>query len=92
MDNSARIQTVHQSTNPRYHALISRFHQKTECPILINTSFNVRGEPIVCSPIDALKCFMGTELDMLAIGNFLLVKEEQYGLSRENVRNSYEPD
>ena len=92
VDNSARIQTVHQSTNPRYHALISRFHQKTECPILINTSFNVRGEPIVCSPIDALKCFMGTELDMLAIGNFVLVKEEQHGLSRENVRNSYEPD
>ncbi|MDC1236875.1 carbamoyltransferase, partial [Pelagibacteraceae bacterium] len=74
VDYSARIQTVHEDTNPRYYALISKFKDKTGCPIVVNTSFNVRGEPIICSPSDAFKCFMGTELDVLAIGNYLLFK------------------
>ncbi len=78
VDNSARIQTVHSQTNPRFHALLSEFKAKTSCPIIINTSFNVRDEPIICTPTDAFKCFMGTEIDVLAVGNFLLTKEEQY--------------
>lgn len=77
VDYSARIQTVHEDTNPLYHAVISKFKEKTGCPLVVNTSFNVRGEPIVCTPTDAFECFMGTELDILAVGNFLLVKEEQ---------------
>ena len=77
VDYSARIQTVHADTNPRYHALISKFKEKTGCPIVVNTSFNVRGEPIICSPTDAFKCFMGTELDVLTIGNFFLSKKCQ---------------
>jgi carbamoyltransferase len=77
VDYSARIQTVHADTNPRYHALISRFKQLTGCPVIVNTSFNVRGEPIVCTPEDAFRCFMGTEIELLAIGNCLLLKEEQ---------------
>lgn len=77
VDYSARIQTVHADTNPRYHALLSAFKAGTGCPVLVNTSFNVRGEPIVCSPEDAYRCFMGTELDCLTIGNAFLVKEEQ---------------
>jgi carbamoyltransferase len=77
VDYSARIQTVHRETNPRYHALISRFEELTGCPVLINTSFNVRGEPIVCTPEDAFRCFMGTEIDILAVGNCLLYKERQ---------------
>lgn len=77
VDHSARIQTVHEATNPRYYALLQAFKQKTGCPILINTSFNVRGEPIVCTPEDAFRCFMGTGLDVLAIGNCFLKKEEQ---------------
>ncbi|WP_068312435.1 carbamoyltransferase family protein [Polycladidibacter hongkongensis] len=74
---SARIQTVHKETNPLFHDLLSAFHEKTGCPVLVNTSFNVRGEPIVCSPVDAYRCFMGTELDCLVIGNCLLFKTEQ---------------
>ena len=77
VDYSARVQTVHKDTNPRYHALISRFNAMTGCPIIVNTSFNVRGEPIVGSPGDAFRCFMGTELDILAVGNCLLVKDQQ---------------
>jgi len=77
VDYSARIQTVQQDTNSRYHALISQFKALTGCPVLVNTSFNVRGEPIVCTPEDAFRCFMGTELDVLAIGNCLLSKERQ---------------
>ena len=77
VDFSSRIQTVHADTNPLYHSLISRFKHLTGCPILVNTSFNVRGEPIVHSPEDAFRCFMGTELDVLAIGNFYLMKENQ---------------
>jgi carbamoyltransferase len=77
VDYSARIQTVHADTNPVYHALISRFHQLTGCPVVVNTSFNVRGEPIVCTPTDAYRCFMRTEMDYLAIGSFLLDKLRQ---------------
>ena len=71
VDYSARIQTVHKETNDIYHRLIRKFENITGCPVLVNTSFNVRGEPIVCSPTDAFKCFMGTELDVLVIGNFI---------------------
>jgi carbamoyltransferase len=77
VDYSARIQTVHQDTNPRYHALLSAFEARTGCPVLVNTSFNVRGEPIVCSAADAYRCFMRTEMDALVIGNTLLLKSEQ---------------
>ena len=77
VDYSARIQTVHADTNPRYHALISAFKQKTGCPAIVNTSFNVRGEPIVCTPEDAFRCFMGTEIEVLAIGNCWLDKNRQ---------------
>lgn len=72
VDYSARIQTVHSETNPRYYALISKFKEKTGCPLVVNTSFNIRGEPIVCSPTDAFKCFMGTEIDVLAVGDYML--------------------
>jgi carbamoyltransferase len=77
MDYTARIQTVHKQTNPRYHALLSVFARHTGCPVLVNTSFNVRGEPIVCSPGDAYRCFMRTEMDYLVLENFLLAKHEQ---------------
>lgn len=77
VDNSARLQTVNEKTNPLYYKLIKRFYEKRGCPVIINTSFNVRGEPIVCSPIDAYYCFMGTNIDILAIGNFILYKDEQ---------------
>ena len=86
IDYSARIQTVHEDTNSKYHAVISKFKEKTGCPLVVNTSFNVRGEPIICSPEDAFKCFMGTELDVLAIGNYLLLKEDQ----NENLKEKYE--
>jgi carbamoyltransferase len=92
VDYSARIQTVHADTNPRYHAVISKFKEKTGCPIVINTSFNVRGEPIICSPTDAFKCFMGTEMDMLAIGNYVLYKEQQDEVLKENYQERYELD
>ena len=77
VDYSARVQTVHKETNPLYHALISRFRELTGCPVLVNTSFNVRGEPIVCTPQDAFRCFMGSEIEVLAVGNCLLRKEDQ---------------
>ena len=77
VDYSARIQTVHRDSNPGFHRLLSEFHALTGCPVLINTSFNVRGEPIVCTPGDAYKCFMRTEMDYLVLGNFLLNKKEQ---------------
>ncbi len=92
IDYSARIQTVHVDTNPKYHALISKFKEKTGCPLVVNTSFNVRGEPIVCSPMDAFKCFMGTELDILAIGNYLLIKEDQNEALKEKYEERYELD
>ena len=77
VDYSARIQTVHKDTNPRYYALIEAFKRRTGCPVLVNTSFNVRGEPIVCTPEDAFRCFMGTEMETLLIGNCALSKAEQ---------------
>ena len=92
VDYSARIQTVHADTNPRYHAVISKFKEKTGCPMVVNTSFNVRGEPIVCTPTDAFKCFMGTELDVLAVGGYLLFKEEQDVSLKEKYIEYYELD
>jgi carbamoyltransferase len=77
VDHSARVQTVHKETNPRYHAVIKRFYEKTGCPVIVNTSFNVRGEPIVCTPEDAYQCFMRTEMDYLVLGNYLLDKKGQ---------------
>jgi carbamoyltransferase len=77
VDYSARIQTVHHETNPRFHALLSEFHRQTDYPVLVNTSFNVRGEPIVCTPEDAYRCFMRTEMDYLVIENCLLAKPDQ---------------
>jgi len=92
VDYSARIQTVHKETNPKYHALITKFKQLTGCPVVVNTSFNVRGEPIVCTPEDAFKCFMGTELDLLVIGNCLLKKDQQSELLIEDYKAKYELD
>ena len=92
VDYSARIQTVHKKTNPKYHALISKFKEKTGCSVLVNTSFNVRGEPIVCSPKDAFKCFMGTELDLLVVGNCLLRKGQQEKSLTEDYKEKYELD
>jgi len=92
VDYSARIQTVDAETNPRYHALISAFHGLTGCPVLINTSFNVRGEPIVCSPEDAYRCFMGTDLDFLAIGNCILRKELQVPSNKLNYIYRFDED
>ncbi len=77
VDRSARIQTVHQETNPRYHRIIRQFAAMTGCPTIINTSFNVRGEPIVCTPEDAYRCFMRTEMDTLVLGNHVLEKSAQ---------------
>jgi carbamoyltransferase len=92
VDYSARIQTVHKETNPRYHALITKFKEKTGCSVVVNTSFNVRGEPIVCTPEDAFKCFMGTELDVLVVGNCVLVKEKQDKSLVEDYKEKYELD
>ena len=92
VDYSARIQTVHADTNPRYHALISKFKEQTGCPLVVNTSFNVRGEPIVCTATDAFKCFMGTELDVLAVGDFLLLKEAQDKALKDSYEEHYELD
>ena len=92
VDYSARVQTVHRETNPRYHALLEAFKAKTGCPVVVNTSFNVRGEPIVCTPADAFGCFMGTDLDCLAIGNCFLRKEEQAPTLKREYADSFEPD
>ena len=92
VDYSARIQTVHADTNPRYHALLDAFHQRTGCPVLVNTSFNVRGEPIVCTPEDAFRCFMGTEIEVLAVGNCLLRKEEQNASLKQEYAGAFELD
>ncbi len=89
VDYSARIQTVHKNTNPKYHALISKFKEITGCPILVNTSFNVRGEPIVCTPEDAFNCFMGTELDILVIENNILYKSDQKIEYNKDYKNKY---
>jgi carbamoyltransferase len=92
VDYSARIQTVHQETNPRYYELLEKFKELTGCPVLINTSFNVRGEPIVCTPEDAYKCFMGTELDILVIGDVFLEKPNQPKDLYLNYKFEYELD
>ena len=92
VDYSARIQTVASDTNPRYHALLSRFHRRTGCPVLANTSFNVRGEPIVCSPEDAFRCFMGTDIEALAVGNCFLRKTSQNACLKSEYARGFEPD
>ncbi len=92
VDYSARIQTVHADTNPRYYALLSEFERQTGCPVLVNTSFNVRGEPIVGRPEDAFRCFMGCELDVLAVGNCYLRKDAQNAALRQNYESAFEPD
>jgi len=92
VDNSARVQTVHLETNPRYHALLSAFKRRTGCPVIVNTSFNVRGEPIVCTPEDAFRCFMGSEIDALAIGNCYLLKEDQPPELKHRGAQAFEPD
>jgi carbamoyltransferase len=92
VDYSARVQTVHRETNPRYHALIERFNQRTGCPVIVNTSFNVRGEPIVGTPEDAFRCFMGTGIEVLAVGNCLLRKEDQDPKLSQDYKSSFELD
>lgn len=92
VDYSARIQTVHEETNPIYHKIISKFYELTGCPVVVNTSFNVRGEPIVCSPKDAFNCFMGTDLDLLAVGCFLLEKNQQDLKLLKDYKGRYELD
>ncbi len=92
VDYSARIQTVHRETNPRYHELISKFKELTGCSVLVNTSFNVRGEPIVCSIEDAFNCFMGTNLDILVCENFILYKDKQDLALKKNYENKFELD
>jgi len=92
VDYSARVQTVHKETNPRYHALITRFEQLTGCPVLVNTSFNVRGEPIVCTPEDAFACFMGSEIEFLAVGNCILHKDQQNPALARDYKHAFAPD
>ena len=92
VDYSARIQTVHEETNPRYYNLIKEFKNHTGCPVLVNTSFNVRGEPIVCSVEDAFNCFMGTNLDILVIEDFILFKNQQDQSLIKNYKNKFELD
>jgi carbamoyltransferase len=92
VDYSARIQTVHADTNPRYHALISAFNRRTGCPVVVNTSFNVRGEPIVCTPEDAFHCFMGTEIEVLVAGNCVLRKERQDPGLKQDYKDAFELD
>lgn len=92
VDYSARIQTVHKDTNPAYYALISAFQQRTGCPVIVNTSFNVRGEPIVCTPEDAFHCFMGTDIEYLAVGNCLLAKKNQDPRFKLHYETAFELD
>ncbi len=92
VDYSARIQTVHKETNPMYYSLINEFKLKTGCPILVNTSFNIRGEPIVATPEDAFRCFMGTDLDILSIGNCILFKSEQENSLKHDYKSSFALD
>jgi carbamoyltransferase len=92
IDYSARIQTVHRETNPRFHALIGAFKQRTGCPVLVNTSFNVRGEPIVCTPEDAFRCFMGSEIETLVVGNCVLQKEQQNPALKLDYKHAFELD
>jgi carbamoyltransferase len=92
VDYSARVQTVHRETNPRFHGLLRAFKQKTGCPVLVNTSFNVRGEPIACTPEDAFRCLMGTEIEMLVVGNLILEKDKQNPNLILNYRDAFDPD
>ena len=92
VDYSARLQTVDSERNPVYYALIKKFHEKTGCPVIINTSFNVRGEPIVCTPHDAFRCFMRTEMDYLILGNFILDKRKQKKVSLMKEETYFELD
>jgi carbamoyltransferase len=92
VDYSARIQTVHKETNPRYHALLTKFKERTGCPVLVNTSFNVRGEPIVCTPENAFRCFMGTEMDILVCGNCFLDKSNQDDSLKRDYKNAFDLD
>jgi carbamoyltransferase len=92
VDYSARVQTVHRDTNPRFHALLARFKAKTGCPVLINTSFNVRSEPIVCTPEDAFRCFMGNEIELLVVGNCMLRKKQQNPALKIDYKDEFEPD
>ena len=88
IDYSARIKTGHKDTDPRYHALISAFEQRTGCPVVVNTSFNVRGKPIVCTPEDAFRCFMGTDIEHLTVGRAILRKENQDSALAETTRTN----
>src|SRR5438445_4816770 len=92
VDYSARVQTVHKETNPRFYDLIAQFKGRTGCPVIVNTSFNVRGEPIVGSPEDAFRCFMGTEIETLAVGNCFLRKEAQNPALKQNYEHKFELD
>ncbi len=92
VDHSARIQTVHAETNPRYHALITAFKELTGCAVVVNTSFNVRGEPIVCTPEDAFRCFMGSDIEVLAIGNCYLDKDDQDPALKLDYKDAFELD
>jgi len=92
VDYSARVQTVHRGTNPLYYRLIDAFKARTGCPVLVNTSFNVRGEPIVCTPEDAFRCFMGTDLDLLTVGRAVLRKDQQDPSLQQNYARSLAPD
>ena len=92
VDYSARIQTVHKETNPKYYKLLKKFKEITGCPLLVNTSFNVRGEPIVCSVEDSFRCFMGTNLDVLVCGNFILYKNKQNENLLHDYKNKFEKD
>ena len=92
VDFSARIQTVHKDTNLKFHKLLSCFKKLTGCPILVNTSFNVRGEPIVCSPSDAYNCFLGTNLDFLVLGNYVIDKKDINKSELKNYKNKYKLD
>ena len=92
VDYSARVQTVHESTNPGFHGLLRRFEQRTGCPVLVNTSFNVRGEPIVCTPEDAFRCFMATDIEILAVGNCFLRKVDQDPSLKSDYKHKFDPD
>ena len=92
VDYSARIQTVHKETNPRYYNLMKKFKEITNCPVLVNTSFNVRGEPIVCTIEDAFRCFMGTNLDLLVCENFILYKNEQNSNLLDDYKDKFQLD
>jgi len=92
VDYSARVQTVHRDTNPIFYSLLSEFRALTGCPVLVNTSFNVRGEPIVCTPEDAFRCFMGTELDALVVGRCYLRKQDQEGALKAEYHQKFDLD